>query len=124
MRCEKSRFEFFENSVKLAVKYEIPKVLQVETGLVDPTESSVSIVQYFTVRQFVQVLVTPLNRNLPGEELKLTVPVTPSILNKSVLLFTQYFLKLSWGGLTEIENSFNLKITVNVAKTSHNMGLF
>lgn len=95
MRCEKSRFEFFENSVKLAVKYEIPKVLQVETGLVDPTESSVSIVQYFTVRQFVQVLVTPLNRNLPGEELKLTVP--PSILNKSVLLFTQYLLKLFLG---------------------------
>ena len=59
-----------------------------------------------------------------GEELKLTVPVTPSILNKSVLLFTQYFLKLFLGGLTEIENSFNLKITVNVAKTSHNMGLF
>ena len=99
MRCEKSRFEFFENSVKLAVKYEIPKVLQVETGLVDPTESSVSIVQYFTVRQFVQVLVTPLNRNLPGEELKLTVPVTPSILNKSVLLFTQYLLKLFLGVL-------------------------
>ena len=55
---------------------------------------------------------------------KLTVSVTPSILNKSVLLFTQYFLKLFLGGLTEIENSFNLKITVNVAKTSHNMGLF
>ena len=65
-----------------------------------------------------------LQKPVRGEELKLTVPVTPSILNKSVLLFTQYLLKLFLGVLPKKKISFNLKITVNVAKTSRNMGLF
>ena len=55
---------------------------------------------------------------------KLTVSVTPSILNKSVLLFTQYFLKLFLGGLTKIENFLQSQDNCERCKTSHNMDLF